>query len=56
MKEKVESIIFELNRMYIKLDKFQEMEDAQDNNELMYLIGETMGSIDNLTDYLKEQY
>lgn len=45
IKEKLQSI-------WNELDKIQEEEISQDNSDLMWEIGEAMGSIDNALDIL----
>lgn len=42
-----------LQSLYEELDKIQEEDIAQDNSELMWEIGEAMGSIDNAIDLLE---
>lgn len=44
-------MVYKLRMMYVQLDDFQETDEAQGDEELMWLIGEAMGSIDNLIDY-----
>lgn len=44
-------MVYKLRMMYVQLDDFQETVEAQSDEELMWLIGEAMGSIDNLLDY-----
>lgn len=46
------NMVYKLRMMYVQLDDFQETDEAQGDEELMWLIGETMGSIDNILDYI----
>lgn len=41
-----------LEKLYEELDELQETEVAQNDEELMWEIGEAMGSVDNAIDIL----
>ncbi len=49
-----EEILEELKDMYEKLDNIQEKDACQKDEELMWEIGEAMGSIDNAIDVLEK--
>ena len=46
-------IIETLNQIYKDLDKLQETDLAQADDEIMWELGEAMGSLDNAIDILK---
>ena len=43
-----------LEKIYVELDELQETELAQHNEELIWEIGEAMGSVDNALTVLEE--
>lgn len=45
-----------LEKLYEELDELQETEVAQNDEELMWEIGEAMGSVDNAIDILDKQF
>jgi hypothetical protein len=44
-----------LEKLYEELDELQETEVAQNDEELMWEIGEAMGSVDNAIDILDKK-
>ena len=50
-----EQILKKLQNMWEELDNIQEQDIPQEDEELMWEIGEAMGSIDNAIDILNEK-
>lgn len=47
-------LLNEIDKMLERLDQIQELDIAQNDNELMWELGEAIGSLNNVRDIIEE--